>query len=76
MISSIYGDLKQFERDVIMRNFRSGVTRVLVPTDLLTRGIDIYQVSLVIIYEMTKEKETYIHIIWQAWKIWKKRECY
>ena len=59
-----------------MRDFRSGVTRVLVPTDLLTRGIDIYQFSLVIIYEMTKEKETYIHRIWQAWKIWKKRQSF
>ena len=63
MISSIHGDLKQSERDSVMREFRSGVTRVLITTDLLARGIDVYQVSLVINYEMPKEKETYIHRI-------------
>ena len=63
MISCIHGDLKQSERDSIMTNFRKGVTRVLVTTDLLARGIDVYQVSLVINYEMPREKETYIHRI-------------
>ena len=63
MISSIHGDLKQIGRDSVMRDFRSGVIRVLVTTDLLSRGIDVYQVSLVINYEIPKEKETYIHRI-------------
>ena len=41
-----------------MRDFRRGATRVLVTTDLLARGIDVYQVSLVINYELPRENET------------------
>ena len=72
MISSIHGDMKQKERDDVMRDFRSGVTRVLVTTDLLARGIDVYQVSLVINYEMPKEKETYIHRIGRSGRFGRK----
>ena len=72
MISSIHGDLKQIERDSVMRDFRSGVTRVLVTTDLLSRGIDVYQFSLFINYEMPKEKETYIHRIGRSGRFGRK----
>jgi len=46
-----------------MKDFRLGVTRVLVTTDLLARGIDVQQLSLVINYELPRDKETYIHRI-------------
>ena len=71
-ISAIHGDLKQIERDNIMKDFRSGVTRVLITTDLLARGIDVYQVSLVINYEMPREKETYIHRIGRSGRFGRK----
>ena len=60
------------ERDAVMKDFRNGVTRVLVTTDLLARGIDVYQVSLVINYEMPKEKETYIHRIGRSGRFGRK----
>merc|ERR1712096_597796 len=47
-VSAMHGDMDQKERDVIMREFRSGSSRVLISTDLLARGIDVQQVSLVI----------------------------
>ena len=72
MIRTIHGDLKQMEREDVMKGFRSGVTRVLVTTDLLARGIDVYQVSLVINYEMPKEKETYIHRIGRSGRFGRK----
>ena len=72
MISSIHGDLKQSERDNVMKNFRQGATRVLITTDLLARGIDVYQVSLVINYEMPKQKETYIHRIGRSGRFGRK----
>ena len=72
MVSCIHGDLKQIERDNIMKDFRKCVTRVLVSTDLLARGIDIYQVSLVINYEMPKDKETYIHRIGRSGRFGRK----
>ena len=46
-----------------MNEFRSGQIRILLSTDLLARGIDIQQLSLVINYDLPKEKETYIHRI-------------
>jgi superfamily II DNA/RNA helicase len=47
-ISYIHGDMTQEERNNIMQEFRSGQSRVLISTDLLARGIDIQQVSVVI----------------------------
>lgn len=44
-ISCMHGDMGQGERDVIMREFRSGSSRVLITTDLLARGIDVQQVG-------------------------------
>merc|ERR1711934_1078199 len=46
-VSAMHGDMDQKERDIIMREFRSGSSRVLITTDLLARGIDVQQVSLV-----------------------------
>ncbi len=44
-----------------MREFRSGSSRVLITTDLLARGIDVQQVSLVINYDLPTNRENYIH---------------
>merc|ERR1711953_1400760 len=44
-VSAMHGDMDQKERDVIMREFRTGSSRVLITTDLLARGIDVQQVS-------------------------------
>ena len=49
--------------DVIMKEFRSGSSRVLIATDLLARGIDVQQVSLVINYDLPANRENYIHRI-------------
>jgi RecG-like helicase len=43
----MHGDMDQQQREVIMKEFRSGSSRVLITTDLLARGIDVQQVSLV-----------------------------
>merc|ERR1712151_488230 len=44
-VSAMHGDMDQAQRDVIMKEFRSGSSRVLIATDLLARGIDVQQVS-------------------------------
>lgn len=62
-VSAIHGDMEQSQRDVIMREFRSGSSRVLITTDLLARGIDVQQVSLVINYDLPTNRENYIHRI-------------
>ncbi|GMF82253.1 unnamed protein product [[Candida] boidinii] len=62
-VSAIHSDLSQQERDTIMQEFRSGSSRILIATDLLARGIDVQQVSLVINYDLPSNKENYIHRI-------------
>jgi len=51
-VSVIHSDLDMHHRTLIMKNFREGVTRILVSTDLLARGIDVQQCNVVINYEL------------------------
>lgn len=46
-----------------MDSFRTGSARVLVATDVLARGIDVQQVSLVLNFDLPSNKENYIHRI-------------
>lgn len=62
-VGMIHGNLMTQERELIMNQFRSGEIRILLSTDLLSRGIDIQQLSLVINYDLPIQKETYIHRI-------------
>ncbi len=62
-VGYITGDRSVDERNQIMNEFRSGSLRILLSSDLLSRGIDIQQLSLVINYDLPREKETYIHRI-------------
>jgi translation initiation factor 4A len=62
-VSAMHGDMDQAQRDLIMKEFRSGSSRVLIATDLLARGIDVQQVSLVINYDLPSNRENYIHRI-------------
>ena len=52
--------MNQDDRDLIMREFRSGSSRVLITTDLLARGIDVQLVSLVVNYDLPSSPENYI----------------
>ena len=60
---AIHGQMTTVERNDVMQRFRSGDLRVLVTTDLLCRGIDVQQVSLVINYDFPREVESYLHRI-------------
>lgn len=71
-ITCIHGDMDVKERMERMRSFRRGETRVLISTDLLARGIDVQQVSLVINYELPIEKENYIHRIGRSGRFGRK----
>jgi translation initiation factor 4A len=71
-VSCIHGELTQPERDKIMKNFRDGVFRVLITTDLLARGIDIQQISLVINFDIPTNRENYIHRIGRSGRFGRK----
>jgi len=71
-VSVLHGDMIQKEREEIMSEFRVGQTRILITTDILSRGIDIQQVSLVINYDMPKYPQTYIHRIGRSGRFGRK----
>lgn len=71
-VSAMHGEMDQIKRDTIMKEFRTGATRVLITTDLLARGIDVQQVGLVINYELPFKKENYIHRIGRAGRFGRK----
>ncbi|KAF6169976.1 hypothetical protein GIB67_034368 [Kingdonia uniflora] len=68
-VSEMHGDMPQKEREAIITEFRSGTTRVLITTDLWSRGID---VSLVINYDLPNNREQYIHRIGRSGRFGRK----
>jgi ATP-dependent RNA helicase len=62
-VSSLHGDMTQKERDAVMGEFRSSATRVLITTDIMGRGLDVQQVSLVVNYDLPASYDSYIHRI-------------
>jgi translation initiation factor 4A len=71
-VSAMHGEMTQQGRELIMKEFRSGSTRVLITTDLLARGIDVQQVSLVINYDLPINRENYIHRIGRSGRFGRK----
>ncbi len=59
----MHSDLTQPERDEMMFLFKSGQIDVLVATDILSRGIDIDDISMVINYDVPRDAEDYVHRI-------------
>ena len=68
----IHGEMEVGERKKRMDDFRSGSVRVLISTDLLARGIDVQQVSLVVNYELPVQRENYVHRIGRSGRYGKK----
>merc|ERR1711869_145161 len=71
-VSALHGDMDQKERELIMKEFRSGSSRVLISTDLLARGIDVQQVSLVINYDLPRDLASYLHRIGRSGRFGRK----
>jgi len=68
----IHGEMEVGERKKRMDDFRSGQVRVLISTDLLARGIDIQQISLVVNFELPVQRENYVHRIGRSGRYGKK----
>lgn len=71
-VSATHGEMEQRDREAILKEFRSGATRVLITTDLLARGIDVQQVSMVINYDLPTNRENYIHRIGRSGRFGRK----
>ena len=59
----LHGDLKQAQRDRVMKSFRTGRTEILVATDVAARGIDVDDVEIVFNFDVPQDEEYYVHRI-------------
>lgn len=62
-VAEMHSDLDQAERDQVMRDFKADRVDVLLATDILARGIDIDDISLVVNYDVPRDSEDYVHRI-------------
>jgi superfamily II DNA/RNA helicase len=60
-VEGISSDYEQDERERVLLSFRSKNTRILVATDVMSRGIDIKDIDLVINYDVPNDAEDYVH---------------
>lgn len=77
--TSIEGGMDKDARDRVVREFRAGATKVLISTDVLSRGFDVTQVTLVVNYDVPTERdyqtpafETYLHRIGRSGRFGRK----
>ena len=61
--SEMHSDLEQSQRDFVLREFRNERIDILVATDIVARGIDIEDITLVINYDVPHDVEDYVHRI-------------
>lgn len=71
-VSVIHSGMTPAERTAIMKQFRNGDTRILISTDMLSRGIDVQQVSIVINYDVPNNRESYLHRIGRSGRFGRK----
>jgi superfamily II DNA/RNA helicase len=62
-VKAFHSDLLQAEREEIMREFKARKIRIIIGTDILSRGIDVEGISLVLNYDVPPDPEDYIHRI-------------
>mmetsp|Transcript_2958 Transcript_2958/g.6012 ORF Transcript_2958/g.6012 Transcript_2958/m.6012 type:complete len:483 (-) Transcript_2958:49-1497(-) len=77
--TSIQGGMEKEARDKVVKEFRDGTTKILISTDVLSRGFDVTQVTLVINYDVPTERdlttpayETYLHRIGRSGRFGRK----
>ncbi len=63
LVRSISSDLNQDERESVLSGFKARKIRVLVATDVISRGIDIEDINLIINYDLPGDAESYVHRI-------------
>ena len=71
-VQCIHSNMKAEERKDVMKQFREGNLRVIIATDIISRGIDVQQVSIVINYDIPGLKDVYIHRIGRSGRFGRK----
>ncbi|MDO5036308.1 MAG: DEAD/DEAH box helicase [Porphyromonas sp.] len=62
-VEEMHSDRDQESREEVMRDFKNGNTRIILATDIISRGIDIVDIDLVINYDVPSDSEDYVHRI-------------
>lgn len=62
-VGEMHSDLEQSQRENVMLDFKAGRVKVLVATDIVSRGIDIDDIRLVVNYDVPRDCEDYVHRI-------------
>jgi superfamily II DNA/RNA helicase len=60
-VEPISSDLEQEKREEVLQGFKSKRTRILVATDVMSRGIDIKDINLIINFDVPQDAEDYVH---------------
>lgn len=62
-VTCIHSSMNKYERNVAFNNFRKGDSRVLISSNVTSRGIDVQQVSVVINFDVSRDIHNYLHRI-------------
>lgn len=62
-VDALHGDLKQNQRDHVMKRFRNSTIDVLIATDIAARGLDVEDVDIVVNYDLPQQNDYYVHRI-------------
>jgi superfamily II DNA/RNA helicase len=73
--TGISSDLDQDRREEVLRDFRSKAIRILVATDVMSRGIDVKEINLVINYDVPHDAEDYVHRVGRTARVNAKGEA-
>ena len=60
-VEAFHSDLEQMEREKIMSAFKNKAVKILIGTDIISRGIDVVGIELVINYDTPSDPEDYVH---------------
>jgi superfamily II DNA/RNA helicase len=71
----ISSNLDQSKREEVLRDFRSKKIRILVATDVMSRGIDVKEINLVINYDVPHDAEDYVHRVGRTARVNEKGEA-
>ena len=75
-VTSLQGNLPQHRRQAALEGFRTGSIKILVATDIASRGIDVLRISHVINYDMPESTDNYIHRIGRTGRVNKNGDAF
>ncbi len=75
-VASLHGDMRQRQRDAVMRSFRNGEINLLIATDVAARGIDVGSIDAIFNYDPPQTVEFYVHRIGRTARAGKKGVSY